>query len=149
MIKKLSRTPKSWLTLDDCERAFKNFRDRLGKEEPIPPFHTRFEGKLESILASVRQTVGRQFVNATVLDATAAYFNQLTRGHPLQNGNKRMAVLFTHLFLLRHKIDFTLTYGEMVNFAIEIASAGEKGISYETTKQWCAQIIAEFTMERK
>lgn len=149
MIKKLSATPKHWLTLDDCERAFRNFKEQLGRKEPIPPFHTRFEGKLESILASVRQSIGKQYVNPTILEATAAYFNQLTRGHPFQNGNKRMAVLFSHLFLLRHKIDFTLTYGEMVNLAIEIASAGEKGIPYEVTKTWCAQIIAEFTAEKK
>lgn len=149
MTKKLYETPKNWLTPDVCARLFKIFREKLEFDEPIPPFEIRFEGRLESILSSVRQSFNDRFLNKTVLDAAAAYFNQLIRGHPFQNGNKRMAVLFTHIFLLLHGIDFTLRFNEMYNFAIFIARASENGIDSETTKQWCKEVIEEFTEEKR
>lgn len=132
-----------------CGRLFRIFREKLEFDEPIPPFETRFKGKLESILSSVCQTFNGQFLNNTVLDAAAAYFNQIIRGHPFQNGNKRMAVLFTHVFLLLHGADFTLRFNELYHVAIFIARTGEKGINNETTKQWCKEIISEFTEERR
>lgn len=149
MIKKLYKTPKNWLTPDVCARLFKIFREKLKFGEPIPPFETRFDGTLESILSSVRQSFNGQFLNKTVLDAAAAYFNQLIRGHPFKNGNKRMAVLFTHIFLLGHGVDYTLRFNEMYNFAIFIAGAGEKGIDSDTTKKWCRDVIEEFTEEKR
>lgn len=94
------------------------------------------------------QTFKREYLNSTVLDASAAYFNQLVRGHPFQNGNKRIAVLFTHYFLLLHDIDFTLTSREIYNFAVAVAIAAERGISAEGTKKWCKIIISKFTKER-
>ena len=113
--------------------------------EPIPPFETRFPGKLESILESVRQTFGGQLLNPTLEEAAAAYFNTLIRGHPFRNGNKRMAVLFTHYFLLAHSVDFTLTYNELFFFAITVAKAGEQRISNDKTKEWCQKIIERFS----
>lgn len=116
-------------------------------EEPIPPFNTRFPGKLEGILLSVQQTFDQRYLNPTVLDAAASYFNQLIRGHPFENGNKRMAVLFTHFFLFVHGIDFVLYFNEMYHFALLVAKAGELEISSEETKRWCKEIIKEFTKE--
>ncbi len=150
MIAKLQTTPRNWLTLDGCARIFKNFKktlEHLG--EPIPPIETRFPGKFESILDSVRQTFGGQLLNPTVLDASAAYFNQLIRGHPFRNGNKRLAVLFTHYFLLAHNVEYGLSYNEMFYLAITVAKAGEQGISGEKTRDWCKTIIARFTEEKK
>lgn len=59
-----------------------------------------------------------------------------------------MAVLFTHIFLLIHGIDFNLRYNELYHFAVFVARASEQGISSERTKEWCKMIIAEFTKER-
>ena len=116
--------------------------------EPIPEFDTRFPGKLEGILNSVRQTFGGELLNHTVLDAAAAYFNQLIRGHPFRNGNKRMAVLFTHYFLLAHGVDFNLSYNELFFFAVTVAKAGERGISSEKTRDWSKKIIERFSEEK-
>lgn len=81
--------------------------------------------------------------------AAAAYFNQIIRGHPFKNGNKRMAVLFTHYFLLAHQVDYSLSYNEMFNFALTVAIAGEQGISSEKTLVWSRKIIEKFTEEKK
>jgi death-on-curing protein len=140
------RTPTRWLNLRDSRHIFENFKKALETlGEPIPPFESRFPGKLEGILESVRQTFDGSLLNPTVLDAAAAYFNQLIRGHPLQNGNKRMAVLFTHYFLLAHGVDFTMSYNELFFFAITVAKAGEQKISSDKTRDWCKKIIERFT----
>lgn len=145
MIKNLLKRPKYWLTLEDCESIFRDFESLLAQEEPIPPFSGRFEGKLEGILGSVSQTYDKIPLNKTVLDAASGYFNQLVRGHAFENGNKRCAVLFTHLFLLMNSVEFTLTSKEMYAFAVVVARAGERNIKPETTKQWCKEIIDEFS----
>ena len=149
MIKNLLRRPMYWLTLEDCESLFQNFKNLLAQEEPIPPFNKRFEGKLEGIIGSVSQTFEGKPLNATVLDAAASYFNQFVRGHAFENGNKRCAVLYTHWFLLMNNVEFTLTVKEMYAFAVTVAKAGERNISAETTKQWCKEVIGRFTKKFK
>lgn len=149
MTKNLLKSPKYWLNLADCESIFQNSKNLLAQEGPIPPFNQRFKGKLEGILGSVCQTFDGTPLNKTVLDASAAYFNQLIRGHAFENGNKRCAVLYTHWFLLMNEVEFTLTAKEMYTFAVTVAKAGERDISAETTKQWCKKIINKFTKDRK
>lgn len=94
MIKKILATPKYWLNLEDCSLIFENFRKKVEFDEPIPAFETRFPGKLESIINSVKQTYNDKFLNPTILDTAAAYFNQLVRGHAFENGNKRRSASF-------------------------------------------------------
>lgn len=149
MTKKMLVTPKHWLTLGDSKILFETFRKHIGEEEPIPEFDTRFKDRLEGILESVRQSFSGDFLNPTILDAAAAYFNQIIRGHPFRNGNKRMGVLFTHFFLLQHGCDLTLYYNELFTFAVMVARAGEMGIAPDTTKKWCIKVLREFTEERK
>lgn len=115
--------------------------------EPIPPFNTRYPDKLESILGSVKQTFGDEYLNPTVLDAASSYFNQFIRGHAFLNGNKRCGVLFTHVFILLNDVDFTLTSNEMYNFAIAIAKAGELGYSAEETKTLTMSIFRRYTKD--
>ncbi len=148
-IKKLSQTPKYWLSLNDSRHIFESFKKALETlGEPIPPFDSRFPGKLEGILNSIRQTFNSVLLNQTILDAAAAYFNQLIRGHPFRNGNKRMAVLFTHYFLLAHGVDFTLSYNELFYFAVTVAKAGEQRISSEKTRDWSKTVIERFSEEK-
>lgn len=147
MMKNLLKTPKIWLTLDVCEELFEIFRKKIEFDEPIPAFDTRFPGRLESIINSVSQSYKGKYLNSTVIDAAVAYFNQLVRGHAFENGNKRIAVLFTDFFLWSNSIEFTLSWQEMYHFAVLVAQAGEKNISFEETKKLCREIIGEFTRD--
>ena len=145
MTQKVLAKPVYWLKLEDCERLFKAFQKKLEFNEPIPPFETRYEGRLEAILESARQTFGKKLLYPTILDVSSVYFNHIVRGHPFQNGNKRMGLLFTHVFLLIHAIDFTLNYEEMLSFALIIALSGINKISSEETKELCKDIIYKYT----
>jgi len=123
------------------------FRDLLAQDEPIPPFEERFPNKLEGILGSVEQTYNGKYLNDSVLDAGASYFNQLIRGHAFENGNKRCAVLFTHWFMMMNGVNFTLTQKEMYTFAVIIAKAGENQVNPHVTKEWCKAIMSDYTKD--
>ncbi|PIS20925.1 hypothetical protein COT52_01280 [candidate division WWE3 bacterium CG08_land_8_20_14_0_20_43_13] len=57
-----------------------------------------------------------------------------------------MAILFTHIFLLNHGIDFTISYEGLYNAAVLIAKADEKTPG-KITKQFAQYIIEKFTTE--
>ncbi|HSX33465.1 MAG TPA: type II toxin-antitoxin system death-on-curing family toxin [Candidatus Saccharimonadales bacterium] len=77
--------------------------------EPIPPFNTRYPGKLESSLAQPFQTFDGKFLYRTFAEKAAVLFYLITKNHCFTNGNKRMAVTLTTLFFFVNKrwIDVT------------------------------------------
>jgi death-on-curing protein len=119
----------------------------LDFNEPIPPFEERFPNKLEGILESTRQTFDKKLLNPTVIDASAAYFNNIVRGHPFRNGNKRLAVLFTHVFVLLNNYDIDLSYKAMYNLALIIAEYSENGVSAENTKKGLKRIFERYIVK--
>ncbi len=68
MIQALKKTPRYWLTLEDCALIFSSFKNNLDYLEPIPGFQTRFPGKLEGILESVSQTFNGEYLNLLFID---------------------------------------------------------------------------------
>ena len=70
-------------------------------DHPIPPFHTRFSGKLEGAIGSAFQSFDGKYVIEPLDKRFAALFYYMTRGHCFSNGNKRLALatLFTMLYL--------------------------------------------------
>lgn len=138
--------PRLWLTAELSEDILNRFSQNIQFDQPFDPFKKRDSGKLESILNSVKQTFDCQHLNPTLLDAAAAYFNQLIRGHAFENGNKRIAILFTHVFLLLHGIEFTLDYMSIYKFALLLAIFSGR-FNSNKTKEICKKIINDFTRE--
>jgi len=68
--------------------------------EPIPPFKTRFAGKLESCLAAPFQTFDRKQLVVGLNRKAAFLFYLMIKNHPFENGNKRIAVTTLLCFLL-------------------------------------------------
>lgn len=149
MTDKIYQTPQNWLTLEECEFLYNRFRVLLQTEEPIPEFNTRFAGKLESIIGSVNQTYEGEYLNHSILEAAASYFFQFINGHPFENGNKRMAVMFTHVFLLRNNIDFSLSFAELFNTAVFVAKIGTNDKNKESSKNLARQVIKVHTTDLK
>ncbi len=92
-----------FLDVSDIEKICYEFaKTELGFNEPLPPFGTRFPGKLEAALSAPQRTFGEAFVYATFERRAAVLFYEMCKGqHPFVNGNKRMALvaLLTHLAL--------------------------------------------------
>ena len=148
MTKNLLKTPVHWLELDVCETIFDRFKTQIEFQEPLPPFSSRFNQKLEGILGSVKQTFDGQLLNPTVLDAGTAYLTQIIRDHPFKNGNKRMGLVFSHVFLLAHQVEFTLNFNELYQFAIFLATVKEtKTITHEEIKDQVKKVVRDFTKD--
>jgi death-on-curing family protein len=67
-------------------------------DEPLPPFETRYPGKVEACLSAAFQTYGGQPLYFRFTRKAAVIFYGVIKNHPFINGNKRMAVMLTLTF---------------------------------------------------
>ena len=70
----------------------------FGREEPIAAWERLDEGKLESALAGPRPVFGQE-VYPTLAAKAAVLLYGIAKAHSLPNGNKRLAMTSTFLFL--------------------------------------------------
>ena len=70
-----------------------------GTEEPIPPWKTVDEAKLDSALNAARQAFGGVDMYPTLPEKAAVKLYSIAKAHALPNGNKRIALVTTLLFL--------------------------------------------------
>ena len=68
-------------------------------DEPIPPYRTRYPNVLESCVNVPFQTHNRKDLYPNLHAKAAILFYLLIKNHPFQNGNKRIAVTTTLVFL--------------------------------------------------
>ena len=123
-----------FLTLDHIERiCFEYAKSELAHDEPIPPFSSRFPGKLESALASPQRTFGNKSLYPTLERQAAILFYELAKLHPFQNGNKRIAVTTLLYFLHKNKKWLKVDAVELYNFARWVAESNPK-LKKETVK---------------
>lgn len=92
-------------------------------DEPIPPFETRYSGKLESCLDLPFQTYDGQDLYPTLTDKAAALFYMIIKNHPFQNGNKRVAVLALTLFLFKNAKWITMSRSVLYDLALTVAKS--------------------------
>lgn len=138
--------PKAWLSIEICESAYNELRKQPVVNDPLPEFNTRVPGRLESLLGSVSQECFGELVHPTLSDAAAAYFVSCIKGHPLPNGNKRMGILFTNLFLFLN--GYELNMNRLKIYSLSILVAEEKS-SYDELKLGIAELFKEHIIKRK
>ena len=113
-----------YLTLQDVELvAHALARELLKWDEPIPPFRTRFPEKLESCLATLNQSFGGRDLYPTLTDKAAVLFYLMVKNHPFQNGNKRVALTATLVFLRRNGKWLSVDAQRLYNFAVWVAES--------------------------
>ena len=81
------------------EIAFALARERLAFNEPIPDFSTRFPNALESCLEQPFQKAFGKTLYPSLTSKAAILFYLMIKNHPFQNGNKRLAITTTLLFI--------------------------------------------------
>ena len=110
-------------------KLFTNYGD------PLPAFQlfggVREGGALlESALALPRQPYYR-----TLHDKAGAQLRSLIKNHPLVDGNKRVGMTATFVFLLANDQILVASNKEMVQFALQIA-ASEPDMSWQEISKW-------------
>jgi death-on-curing family protein len=81
------------------EIAFALTRERLGFNESIPDFSTRFPNALESCLIQPFQKAYGKTLYPSLTSKAAILFYLMIKNHPFQNGNKRIAITTTLLLI--------------------------------------------------
>ncbi len=99
--------------------------------DPFPKFQLREGGTLlESALGIVRQPYYR-----TAYDKAGALLRSLIKNHPLVDGNKRVGLAATFVFLLLNDRVLVASNEEMVRFALEIAQS-EPAMPWQKVASW-------------
>lgn len=109
-----------YLNLKICENLYNLISTGYftSYSEILLPFHTRFPGRIESILESVK--LKSLYLDQDIFEVAANYFVSLNRGHPFQNGNKRMSILCTDVFLITNNYILSVPSDILVTFAVSI-----------------------------
>jgi death on curing protein len=117
----LQKEPKILLNLATCQDVYSNLPKLVSFEAELPPFESRFPGRLESILGTVEATAFGQRLFTTISQVASAYFVKMVKQHPFLDGNKRMAVVCTDLFLLANGIELVSPFTDLYWVAIQVA----------------------------
>ena len=122
---KTFQKPQKWLDLELCESLYNHFNSvapdfGASYKDPLPPFSTRYAGRLESILESVK--LRSELQSLDVVDTAILYYYKLNVGHPFLNGNKRLSTHFCDIFLIIHFYWLSIPKDAMVKLAIGLES---------------------------
>ena len=105
-----------------CEYA----RKKLTFNEPIPDFDTRFPNILESCLAAPFQRVFGHTPYPRLIDQASVLFYHISKDHPFQNGNKRIAIVVLLVFLRKRKKWLRVDWHELFDFSLWVAASEAK-----------------------
>ena len=112
------------LTIADAEFiAFELAKEMMGGKEPFPDFSTRPPHKLEAVLAAPFASFAGEEQYPTIAEKAAALFYSCCKDHPLQNGNKRMAVVLLVVFLFINHWWIAVDPVDLYNKAKQVASS--------------------------
>lgn len=115
------------LTVKEVEYiAFRLAQEMLSFSEPIPDFSTRFPGILESCLAVPFQAFTSKSPYPGLMEKAAILFYLMIKNHPFQNGNKRIAMTTSLVFLHKNKKWLQADTQELYNFTMWIAQSPAK-----------------------
>lgn len=98
--------------IKEYKRQSKNFPD-----DPPPVFAQTSSHTLDSIIHIPQKTFAGKELYPTVFEKAACYFYFITKLHPFNNGNKRMSIISTGVFLLLNNYDYTAEMEKMYVFA--------------------------------
>ena len=95
--------------------------------DPMPRFQylggEYGKGLLEFALAQPQQTFDGRYLYRTIFDKAAILFYSMTKDHAFLDGNKRMALATTAIFLVLNDYFFSVPTDEGIRFCVFVASS--------------------------
>lgn len=143
----LKQPPSTRLNLELCKRLYNIYQINTSGLFILPSFEERYSGKLEGILGSVSQSFGGVDLFPDISSSAAAYFVKISTQHPFRDGNKRMSVFLTDIFLFLNNIDLTLEWKAMYELAKFIVNKKEAGESSEKLEYFVEKVLSENTVK--
>ncbi|MEI6326578.1 MAG: type II toxin-antitoxin system death-on-curing family toxin [Candidatus Roizmanbacteria bacterium] len=112
------------MTLESLTVLGKDLVDYLLEQgDPIPRYDLCDAAKLESIIATPQKSFGGFELYKSIYEKAACYLYFFVKFHPYFDGNKRMAVLSTFVFLEMNNHKVTIEYEKVYDFCKMIASS--------------------------
>ena len=112
------------ITVADVEYlAHRLAQDHLSFDEPIPDFSTRYPNILESCVVTPFQRFSGKALYPSLAAKAGILFYLLIKNHPFQNGNKRIAITTTLMFLSENKKWLKVDTQELYNFIVWVAQS--------------------------
>lgn len=116
------------LSIEEAEyiahRLAKEMMDSIN--EPIPPFHTADNNKLESSLQAPFQTFEGKYLHRKFAERAAVQFYLVTKNHCFSNGNKRMAVTLTTVLCFINGKWLRISQKSLYDIACSVAESNPK-----------------------
>lgn len=100
-----------YLTLSDFAIIVEEYRHHFKKfDDPLPDLQMCHMDKLEAVIAIPQKTFNKRDLYPSIFEKAACYFYFINKLHPFFNGNKRMSVFVTNIFLMMN--NYELTYSD-------------------------------------
>jgi len=122
MTKEKSPRPGKWLDLEICKdiyKAYKELGPQAGVGVPIPDFDSRYPNALESILGTVQYKADT--LDFDVKKTAVYYFVYFVKSQCFLDANKRLAVVFTDIFLRINGYKITMNQAVLRDIALIIS----------------------------
>lgn len=101
-------------------------QNHLSKDEPIPSLSPDNRERLISSLQTPFQKFDGRYLYSGFLGKATILFYLLIKNHPLQNGNKRMAILALYFFFYKNKLKDAIAHitdQQLYNLAKDTANS--------------------------
>lgn len=95
----------------------------LKQKDPPPNYAQTYFEKLDSIIAIPQKTFSGQDLYPTLYEKAACYLYFINKFHPFNNGNKRISIVSTFVFLKLNDLDFIVNEEIMYSFAIKVTKS--------------------------
>ncbi|MCB9170116.1 MAG: type II toxin-antitoxin system death-on-curing family toxin [Flavobacteriales bacterium] len=109
---------------EEWEGLFERAREEhVEAEEPLPELKSDSRARIEACLAAPFQTFDGKDLHQGLRAKCAALFYGIAKGHPLANGNKRMAILTLAYFLHINGYVLHMSDDELEDLAFAVANS--------------------------
>lgn len=136
-----------YLSIDDFRIIFEQLASAQQEySEDLPPFDTRYPGRLESIINQVQVTYFGEELYKNFTDKAAIFFYLINKDHPFVNGNKRISVVALYEFIERNVSELYISEEGLSNdlFEMAINTAGSLPDDMEKVIHYLKEKITSF-----
>ena len=111
-----------YLDIDDFRIIFEQLISAQQEySEDLPPFDTRYPGRLESIINQVQAIYSGEELYKDLKTKAAIFFYLINKDHPFINGNKRISVVALYEFIERNVSELYISEEALSNDLFEMA----------------------------
>ncbi len=115
-----------YLSLDEIEiicNELENFFNQFN--DPPPIYKQSYFDKLDSVLSIPQRTFDGKDLYKGTLRKGACYLYFINKLHPFNNGNKRISIVATGVFLLKNGYELTAQQNTLYEFAKVITTSND------------------------